>query len=62
LQALADAFSNVAVLTVYEGRHRPQYSYLSALTLSAAISVEVTHAVFRIIVDPILRVLPSGVE
>jgi hypothetical protein len=23
LQALADAFSNAAVLTVYEGRHRP---------------------------------------
>jgi hypothetical protein len=30
LQTLADAFSNAAVLIVYEGRHRPQYSYLSA--------------------------------
>jgi hypothetical protein len=47
-----------AILIVYEV---PQYSHPSAPTLSAAcrssFSVEVTHAVFRIIVDRTLRVL-----
>jgi hypothetical protein len=56
MQALAHAFSTAAVLTVYEGRHRPQYSP-SVPTLSAAFLVEVTNAVFRIIVDRILRAL-----